>query len=129
MPLDLQMALYTIPRICISHPRHLNCQFWKLYLVNFMKVIVIFGNFQLFNDIDNTNLIFFGFVDSIVCIMNSSLCTKIMKLKTHYKAVKYKLNALSFSTNISNARQLRHNNGPCCNLYSLQWLMLSHALS
>jgi len=34
-------------------------------------------------------------------------------------AIKYKLNALFVSTNVSNARALRCNYGPCCNLYSL----------
>jgi len=33
--------------------------------------------------------------------------------------VKYTLNILPNSTNISNARTLRYNNGTCCNLYSL----------
>jgi len=43
--------------------------------------------------------------------------------------LKYKLHTLPDSTNISNARALRYNNGPCCKLYSLQWLMQFHACS
>jgi len=44
----------------------------------------------------------------------------------HYTAVKYKLKKLSNSTNISNAMALRCNNDL---VLSLQWLMLSYALS
>jgi len=38
--------------------------------------------------------------------MNSSVCTKELNLKKLYMVVKYKLNTLPNSTNISNARAL-----------------------
>jgi len=47
-----------------------------------MRVNVIFCNFQLFDDIDNDNL-FFVFIESITCIMNTSLWKKNSNLKMH----------------------------------------------
>ena len=65
-----------------------------------------------------------GLVESIICIMNTSLCTKKLEQKMHHMALIYKLNVLSYSRDISNTRTLRCNNGSCCNLYTFyndQW--------
>jgi len=42
-------------------------------IANFIKVNVIFGTLQLFDNIDNDNLLLLGIFESIMCIMNSSL--------------------------------------------------------
>jgi len=73
--------------------------------------------FNELTKLKKTNI--FGLIELIMYIMNSSLCTKKLNLKTHHMALIYKLNVLSFSTNHSNARALRCNSGSCCNVYSL----------
>jgi len=84
-----------------------------------MNVSVIFDNWEFFDDVDNDSLNFFGFFGLIMCSMKSSLCTKKLNVKMHYMVVNYKFKAMLDSINISNARALRYNNGPCCNLHSL----------
>jgi len=75
-------------------------------IANFMKVNVIFCNFQLLDDIENDHFYFFEIFGLIRCIMNFNIWTKNMNLKMHHIVVKYKLNVLSNSTNISNAKAI-----------------------
>jgi len=70
------------------------------------KVAIIYINLRIYDgfldDIDNDNLIFLDFLDQLCASW-----TLVFKQKVEPKNTLYKLNALSYSTNISNASDIK----------------------
>jgi len=98
-----------------------------------MNVYVFSISSKLYDDIEKWSFNFFYWLNQL-CASWTLVFVQKYEPKNALYSFKYKLNALSYSKNILDARALRHKNGSYYNLYSLSlstmaMIMQFHALN